>query len=319
VRLETRAPADVETLALDAYVALAISDASLSPRAWERVRSFVAAGGSALLALGPRLGAARGTLALTGHTLRGSAAEELAVAPLFAAASDDTEHPALGHPAAWRDVKLFEYARVAPLAGDQVLLRAAAESPLLLEHDLGSGRVLLFASTLDASWNDLALRPAFAPFVRSALRYLSARHDLVSQALVGAHLAVRAAAVQVFAPDGSALLSLAETQGGRDVVLEQPGFYEIRSEGAPRPVAVNPDPRESDLRGLARDELARWSGHPAEPREVAREVAASEPAAAASAAATRHTDVLLALLLALVICELWVANWQLRPGRAKLS
>jgi hypothetical protein len=140
----------------------------------------------------------------------------------------------------------------------------------------------------------------------------------VSQALVDARLAVRGAAVQVFAPGGEALLSLAETQGGRDVALEQPGFYEIRSEGAPRPVAVNPDPRESDLRGLAPDELARWSASAALPREAPREPTAGE-AVAPPLAPVSHTGMLLALLLALLAVELGVANWQLRPGRAKLS
>ena len=314
-RLELGTPADVETRALDAYVALVIADAELSAGAWERVRSFVASGGSALLALGPRLGGGRGTLALTGHALASRAADELALAPLWDPLRDDVEHPALGHAAAWRDVRVFQHARLVPLAGDQVLLRASAESPLLLEHALGSGRVLILASTLDPSWNDLALRPAFAPFARAALRYLSARHDLVSQALVDARISARAAAVQVFAPDGSALFSLAETQGGRDVALEQPGFYEIRAAGAPRAVAVNTDPRESDLRGLSPDELARWSAS----ASPADEVGAGD-AAPAVAAPTRvsHTSLLLALLLAVLAAELALGNWQLRPGQAKL-
>ena len=90
-------------------------------------------------------------------------------------------------------------------------------------------------------------------------------------------------------------------------------------EGAPRPVAVNPDPRESDLRGLAAEELARWSASAA-PRPVAApEPAAGEGAPAPAPTSVSHTGLFLALLLGLLCVELGVANWQLRPGRAKLS
>ena len=50
----------------------------------------------------------------------------------------------------------------------QVLARFDAGAPALVERQVGSGRVLLWASTLDLSWSDLPLKPVFLPFVHRA-------------------------------------------------------------------------------------------------------------------------------------------------------
>ena len=46
-----------------------------------------------------------------------------------------------------------------------MLARFDGGAPALLERRVGSGRVLLWASTLDLSWSDLPLKPVFLPFV----------------------------------------------------------------------------------------------------------------------------------------------------------
>ena len=61
-------------------------------------------------------------------------------------------------------VKFFLYARVRADEEDDVPLRLGNGDPLLLEHALGAGRVLLFASTIDNVWNDLPISPLFVPF-----------------------------------------------------------------------------------------------------------------------------------------------------------
>ena len=52
-------------------------------------------------------------------------------------------------------------------------LRLGNGDPLLLEHALGAGRVLLFASTIDNVWNDLPISPLFVPFAVETARYLT--------------------------------------------------------------------------------------------------------------------------------------------------
>ena len=52
-----------------------------------------------------------------------------------------------------------------PAPGAQVLARFDDGAPALLERRVGSGRVLLWTSSLDLAWNDLPLKPVFLPFV----------------------------------------------------------------------------------------------------------------------------------------------------------
>ena len=42
----------------------------------------------------------------------------------------------------------------------------------MLEKKVGSGKVLMWASTVDLYWNDLAVKPVFLPFVHRVVRYL---------------------------------------------------------------------------------------------------------------------------------------------------
>jgi len=48
-------------------------------------------------------------------------------------------------------------------------------SPAILERDFGRGRVILFASTADNTWNDLPLRAVYVPFVHRLTGYLISR------------------------------------------------------------------------------------------------------------------------------------------------
>jgi len=55
----------------------------------------------------------------------------------------------------------------------QVLLRYTDGMPALLERRIGSGRVILFTSTVDDDWTDLPLRSIFVPLVHQIARSLS--------------------------------------------------------------------------------------------------------------------------------------------------
>ena len=64
-----------------------------------------------------------------------------------------------------------------PRPGAATLARFDDGQPALLERRVGTGRVLMWTSTLDTTWNDLALKPVFLPFVHRVVRYLGAYRE----------------------------------------------------------------------------------------------------------------------------------------------
>lgn len=55
----------------------------------------------------------------------------------------------------------------------QPLLTLADGSPLLVEHGVGRGRVMVLTSTADRDWSDLPTRPVYVPLVHGLVSYLS--------------------------------------------------------------------------------------------------------------------------------------------------
>ena len=54
-----------------------------------------------------------------------------------------------------------------------VLARYDDESVAIAERRVGNGRVLVLTTTLDPSWNALALEPAYLPLLQESLKYLA--------------------------------------------------------------------------------------------------------------------------------------------------
>lgn len=153
-------------------------------------------------------------------------------------------------------------------SGTHVLARFDDGAPALVEHRVGRGKVMVWASTLDSYWNDLALQPVFLPFVHQlakyAGRYSGARPwftagevlDLSRHAeLMGSKRT--SGAILVESPSGDKTRLPSSNEGL--VPLHEQGFYEIRPEGAARGmgqrVAVNLDPAEANLARIDPDEL----------------------------------------------------------------
>jgi hypothetical protein len=57
------------------------------------------------------------------------------------------------------------------------ILSFADGAPAIMERTCGFGRVVQFASTADAGWNDLPVRPVFLPLIHRTLGYLLARQE----------------------------------------------------------------------------------------------------------------------------------------------
>jgi hypothetical protein len=166
--------------------------------------------------------------------------------------------------------RMYRYRACQPAAGATVLARFDDGAPALVETRTGSGAVLMWTSSLDSYWNDLALRPVFVPFVHQAMRHLGRYAESKPWSNVGdifdpADLspirdsgsgirdsgspAVTLQRPTVLAPSGR---TVEFTDPARNAFeLKEPGFYEIRREGGKAGegafVAVNLAPGESDL------------------------------------------------------------------------
>jgi hypothetical protein len=136
-------------------------------------------------------------------------------------------------------------------------------APAILEQDYGSGRVLLVTTSLDDRWANWALWPSFLPMMHQLVEYAvsgrAAERTTVGQPVAvqwPQHAAV-GQRVDVRRPDGrSSTLPLENTGQSSHVTLEetsQSGLYSLTM-GPPRAeerlLAVNIDPRESDLHFL---------------------------------------------------------------------
>ena len=144
----------------------------------------------------------------------------------------------------------------------QVLARYDDGAPALLEKKTGAGRVIAWTSTLDVTWNDLALKPVFLPFIHKVGATLGAFTQRPASMTVGDVLAASSPGAKpgttpvVVGPGGQRV----ELDAKASVVeLREQGFYELRAgERDPEPVAVasNVDLTESDMTPIDPQEVA---------------------------------------------------------------
>jgi hypothetical protein len=188
--------------------------------------------------------------------------------------------------------RFFRYRPLEGRPSDQILARFDDGAVAAVERKVGIGRLIVWTSTLDGSWNDLPLKPVFLPLMQQITRYLAryeerpawypAEHVLdvsgwaatVANESRGLAQSVAASTVMipriVLAPSGQRVeLGTAGSQSGLLELSEQ-GFYEIRTAGArearPPAVAVDLDSSESDLSSMDPQELVgAVTGHATPP------------------------------------------------------
>lgn len=217
----------------------------------------------------------------------------------------------------------------------RVPARFADGAPWIVEQQVGRGRVLLFASTADLEWNDLATKPAFVPLVQRAVLLLA------GSLAPGADREITAGEEKIFAAGAELVGSRIRiaTPGGRGEEVEyRPqdagasavyrgteavGFYGWSGPAGEGVFAVNVPARESDLTPLAADDLENRL------RPVRAEVVTIAPGHAAEEnvrTGVRSLDrPLLTALLVLLLIEMLIAgprrqlaairSWR-RPRRA---
>lgn len=259
-RVEPAAVGEFDPRTLVRYRWIVVDDAGAldEPLAGALAR-YVEGGGAILMFAGLR-SAALPALPLVGNavspaSLRRAGGEFLSIAQV------DTAHPLLSRTEGWYGVNFSQTLPVTAQPDDLVLMRLENGEPFMLERRMGGGRILLLTGGLENQWNDLPLRPVFAGFAVEAARYLSGGDSVSRSETAGTVLALPSsggASGQVIDPEGNSVLSLADTTRAQQVLLDQPGFYEVYTTGGSHLVAVNPDRREADLRPADGETLTRW-------------------------------------------------------------
>ncbi|HUP40387.1 MAG TPA: VWA domain-containing protein, partial [Vicinamibacterales bacterium] len=204
----------------------------------------------------------------------------------------DTSHPVLEIFKAPRSgnlstARFFRY-RAATLkpepAGDKegehgpanrVVARFDDGAVAMAERRIGSGHVMLWTSTLDDYWNDLAKQPVYLPFVHEVVQHLATYEEPANWLTIGevidpGHL-LRASGLGMQIGTGAMVLTpggqrIEQSGATTPVQLEQSGFYEVHgrsNQAGTVSVAANLDTLESDLTVLDMQELsAALAGRP---------------------------------------------------------
>ena len=172
----------VDPTSISEYALVVMNDTgSISSALADTLAKFVNAGGQVIVATGPN----------TQIDTFNTSLQQIAPATLREAVQ-----PRAGESVAITEVKfdhpIFEvfqesgrlasanvvgYFRSEPQQTAAVLARFEDGSPALIEGRTGKGRVLLFASSLGPSWNDLPLTPLYLPFIHQMVRYAGTRDE----------------------------------------------------------------------------------------------------------------------------------------------
>lgn len=267
-------PFDVSIKSIDAVTnddmqraaIVVLNDTPVSPLTAGRLATFVERGGGLLVVAGPRAswpsGGAEFLPALPGAPVdrtEGQAARLGALEygnPIF----EPFRAPRSGDFSAAR---FYGYRSVTLAPGAQIVARYDDGAPALVEKRIGSGRVLVWTSTLDMQWNDLALKPVFLPFVHRMATRLASYIERPAWVTVGEVLdapGLRGPAYvgQVILTPSGQRVTL-DSEGPGVLEIEEAGFYEVRGQGrdaeSPLTVATNVDLAESDLSAMDPQEV----------------------------------------------------------------
>ncbi len=270
-RVEVVAPPGPARLIPEDRPVLILDDLARPPRP-DALESYVSNGGGLLVSLG--------------NKVRSQAYNRLS-AELFPAELDqrqfirsrdrnftsitevDWQHPVFSvfrdsHRAGLVGVQFYSYWKLRPREGSTVLARFDESSPALVERTLGRGKVLVFASSLDRVWTDFPLRNAYVPFWHRLAGYAGGWAESAAAMTVGEILGSEQEKAKA-EPGTTRSWNIVDPNGQRVIGLNQetpdfvelkfPGHYEIRKNKKTDWVAVNSDPRESDLEQVPVEKL----------------------------------------------------------------
>ncbi|MDH3760800.1 MAG: BatA domain-containing protein [Gammaproteobacteria bacterium] len=220
--------------------------------------------------------------------------------------------------------RVYSYRELQPGTDDEVVARYSDGAVALVERRVGQGRVLLSTTTLDTHWSDLALQPAFLPFLHQSLRHLTAFESHAKQSRIGdiadvmryARALAGTDAIVAAAADGPLIV---ESPSAREIrvsrqspllTLAEPGFYQVHHAtpaGVEITLAANIDPREANQEKLDVDRFVEEIRASAEPPATGAVLTRRQ--AAEHEQQQQLAYAILLAVLALTLVEALSANW----------
>jgi hypothetical protein len=158
----------------------------------------------------------------------------------------------------------------------RVLLALPDGRPLLLEGTVGHGRVLLFTSTGDADWNELAVSTGYLPLIHTGVAYLAHREGqerlspdirLPQPIIAKVQESSKEALVTIIDPQGTETRLFPQDRDGQMQAEfsepRLPGLYHLRVGPEVGLAAVNTPLEESDMSAIEADEVReKFPGSP---------------------------------------------------------
>lgn len=317
------------------------------PAAWERLRSFVEAGGGLFVALG-----AANAVAVSGRSggidplaydvptaqelLPGRLKASLPFRPASTIDFRDTTHPLVQRmdeiPEAiptLGETEIRRYWSVTPDPAAVVISPYAVETrpPALLERAVGRGRVLLLTTAVNsAAWNDLMQSWAFLVMVDQTMNYLTAATAGRVNGTVGTPVQLR---IDPEPRDRSCILRMPDfKQLPRDIPklagevsfrdLPAPGHYELVSANDSTDFAagfsLNLPAEESDLTRLTKVELDNLFGE--QRYAVSRDVDSLVRNVTTGRLGQEVYGLIVAVLIGVFVLEQMTAAWFYRTDEA---
>lgn len=169
---------------------------------------------------------------------------------------------------------VYSYMLLEPAPPEQsnTILSYKDAAPALLERSVERGRVMLFTTSVDLEWTDLATRTAYLPLVRRTVQYLARRgtsegslENLVGDTVELDVASLASERVVVRGPDDVRVV-LAPEDGSVSMVPARAGVYRVWAESddddgvrlSGLDFAVNVDISESQLEQIPEETLAAW-------------------------------------------------------------
>lgn len=273
--LETIEPAELSAASLrqnDVAVLLNVGDLSTGQAA--AVANYVREGGSLLLAPADRVTPElfnRQFAEISPATIRDRG--QLGLDDYLVIADFDRRHPILSPLSSDWSARFQNHWSLLPSEGADVLMQFDNTEPALVERSVGEGNVILFASSLDLEWNNLALQGLFLPFVHETLRHLVQQNPKQRAYQVGDSLNLdptgTAETIEATDATGDAL------QFANDsfvATATTPGMISARIDGSLAYFAVNSIPEESNFSRMPvanlYDQIINPDTEPNQSREV---------------------------------------------------
>ena len=251
--MEAVTPGDIDGAAV-----VMLNDVPVSQATAERLARFVDTGGGLFMAFGERAtwpAAVPNVMPVTA----GASTDRTRGTPGRVGAVD------YGHPifegfraprsGDFSAARFYNYRAVTLEPGAQIIARYDDGAPAMVERRAGQGRVIAWTSTLDVTWNDLALKPVFLPFIHRLSATLASYAQRPAAMTVGDVTAAPRSAL-VLTPAGTRV-----SPGEKDSAIElrEQGFYQIRAserDADPITIASNVDLEESDMAPMDPQDLA---------------------------------------------------------------